>query len=98
MARPIIHSSLSQGFHTITASAIDSGQQSNSTSIELFVNKANQPPVAVSDHFKTTEDTPFNINVIANDTDLDNDPLTITTIDQSPNKGQVIINDNNTIT
>ena len=73
----IVASSLSQGTHSITASAIDSGQLSNSSTIEIIVNDFNEPPIAVGDHFKTNEDTPLNMNVIANDTDPENDALTI---------------------
>ena len=96
----IIASSLSQGVHTITASAIDSAQLSNSSSIDISVNVAgNQPPVAVGDQFKTNEDTPLNMNVIANDTDPDNDQLPVTGLAQNPNNGQANINNiNNTIT
>ena len=92
----IVVSSLSQGVHTITASAIDSGQLSNSSSIEISVNVAgNQPPVAIGDHFKTNEDNHINMNVIANDTDPENDLLTVTGLGQNPNNGQANINNNN---
>ena len=93
----IVTSSLSIGTHSITASAIDSGQLSNSSTIEIIVNDFNEPPVAIADHFVTNEDTPFNMNVIANDTDPENDALTIAAIGPGPNYGQASINNNNTV-
>lgn len=38
----------------------------------------NCPPVAVNDTVTTTEDTPIAVSVLANDTDPDADPLTVT--------------------
>ena len=95
----IVAPSLSEGVHTITASAVDSGQLSNSSSIKIFVNKVNHPPVAAPDHFKTNEDTSVNMNVIANDSDADNDLISITGIKSNPANGKAIVNsNNNTIT
>ena len=91
----IVASSLSQGTHSITATAIDSGELSNSSRIEIIVHDFNEPPIAIADHFSTNEDTSLNMNVIANDTDPDNDALTITVINQNPNDGQATINNNN---
>ena len=70
-------SSLSQGIHTITASAIDSGQLSNSSSISDICkcSRSTNLLLQLGDHFKTNEDTPVNMNVIANDTDPNNDLL-----------------------
>ena len=45
----------------------------------------------------TEEDTPLNMNVIGNDTDPENDALTIAVINPGPNNGQASINNNNTI-
>ena len=56
---------------------------------------ANRPPVAVGDTATTNEDTAVNINVLANDGDPDNDPLTIT-ITSAPAKGTVAVNNNGT--
>ena len=41
----------------------------------------NDAPVAVADSATTSENTPVNINVLANDTDLDGDALSVTQID-----------------
>jgi gliding motility-associated-like protein len=44
---------------------------SNVASVEVTVTPVNDPPVAVNDNAATAEDTPVNVNVIANDTDVD---------------------------
>ena len=54
------------------------------------------PPVAVDDTAETDEDTPVTIDVLDNVTDGDGDPLTVT-VATSPN-GDVVINDDGTIT
>ncbi|AUB37794.1 Ca2+-binding protein, RTX toxin-related [Nostoc flagelliforme CCNUN1] len=43
----------------------------------------NQPPVAVADTATTNEDTAFNISVLANDSDPDSNPLTVTNVNGS---------------
>src|SRR5690349_7348302 len=40
----------------------------------------NHPPVAVDDHATTAEDTAVVVDVLANDSDPDGDPLTITNV------------------
>ncbi|MDZ8104998.1 MAG: Ig-like domain-containing protein [Nostoc sp. DedQUE12a] len=44
----------------------------------------NQPPVAVADTVTTNEDTSVNISVLANDTDPDSSPLTVTNVNGVP--------------
>ncbi len=51
------------------------------------------PPVAVDDSATTNEDTPVTINVLANDTDVDGDALTVSSVTQGTN-GAVTIADN----
>ncbi|MCC5602389.1 beta strand repeat-containing protein [Nostoc favosum] len=43
----------------------------------------NQPPVAVADTATTNEDTALNISVLANDSDPDSNPLTVTNVNGS---------------
>src|SRR5882672_8691187 len=45
----------------------------------VTVTPLNDPPVAVNDTATTPEDTSVSIPVLANDSDVDGDPLTITT-------------------
>jgi hypothetical protein len=51
-------------------------------------------PDAIDDSAETDEDTPFTIDVLANDTDADADALTITAILDAPDNGTVAIVDN----
>ena len=57
----------------------------------------NNPPVAVADTATTAAGTAVNIAVLANDSDPDNDPLTVTAVSNLVN-GTATINANNTIT
>ena len=59
---------------------------------------ANQAPTAVNDpNGSTDEDNPVTIAVLANDSDPDLDPLTVTGVNTSGTQGQVSINPNGTV-
>ena len=62
----------------ITVTATDSFNASVSDTYTLTVNAANSAPIAVADTATTNEDTFVVIDVLANDTDIDGDELTIT--------------------
>ncbi|MEQ6247885.1 cadherin-like domain-containing protein [Sulfitobacter sp. HNIBRBA3233] len=62
----------------------------------VTVNNVNDAPVAADDCVSTPEDTPVTIPVLANDTDADGDPLTVTSA-TSPD-GDVVINADGTLT
>lgn len=66
----------------------------NTDSISVVVNS---PPVAVDDVAATNEDTPVVIDVTANDSDPDGDPLTITD-PGNPANGVVVDNGNGAVT
>jgi hypothetical protein len=57
----------------------------------------NDPPNARDDSAETDEETPVVITVLANDTDPDNDPLTVTQVNNVQN-GSANINADNTVT
>jgi len=57
----------------------------------------NRPPVAAADSATTYLTAPVTINVLANDTDPDGNPLTVTSVTQ-PIKGSAVINGGQTIT
>jgi PKD repeat protein len=57
----------------------------------------NRAPVAVNDTATTKPANPVTINVLANDTDPDGDPLTVTAVTDPPN-GTATINADNTVT
>ncbi|MCS6805113.1 MAG: cadherin-like domain-containing protein [Acidobacteriota bacterium] len=56
---------------------ISDGQGGTDTAT-VTVNPVNDPPNAVNDGAITDENVPVTINVLANDTDPENDPLTVT--------------------
>ncbi len=73
---------------TITATA---GGVSVSAAVTVTVTEMNELPVAVDDNVETNEDTAVAINVLANDTDADNDPLSVVAIDGTTvTSGQVV--------
>jgi VCBS repeat-containing protein len=55
-------------------------QESNVATVTINVTPVNDPPVAVNDAYSTNEDTALTVNapgVLANDSDIDNDTLTV---------------------
>ena len=80
------------------------GIRSNVATVTVTVTAANDNPVANPDAATTEPATPVIINVLANDTDVDNVPpaapnagLTVTAV-TTPTNGTATINANNTIT
>jgi len=57
--------------------ANDGTINSNIATVTLTVNSVNDPPVAEPDFAMTTEDTSVIISVLDNDSDVDNDPLSV---------------------
>ncbi len=84
------------GSDTITYTISDGNGGTSTASVTVTVNPVNDLPVAVNDNATTNEDTPVTLNPLANDSDVDGDPLTITSA-TSPN-GTVTINTDGTIT
>src|SRR5882724_8272968 len=71
------------------------GGSANAT-LTITVTGTNDPPVPNPDEATTAEDTPVTIAVLGNDTDVDGDPLTVSSA--SALHGTVVINDNGTLT
>ena len=69
---------------------------SNVASRTITVNP-NSPPIAGNDSASTDKHTAIDINVLANDSDPDGDPLSVTAVDTSGTKGLVSINADGTI-
>ena len=66
------------------------GNLSNTATVSLSVTSVNDDPVAVDDPFGVEQDTSNNsLDVLANDTDLDGDNLTITALGPTDNGGTV---------
>ena len=84
------------GTDTITYTISDGNGGFSTAVVIVTVNAVNDPPVAANDVARTNEDTPVKVAVLANDTDPDGDPLTVTSA-SAPN-GTVVINPDGTIT
>ncbi len=84
------------GTDTITYTISDGNGGTATATVTVTVGAVNDPPVAVDDATVTDEETPVTIPVLANDGDVDGDPLTVTTA-SAPN-GTIVINPDGTIT
>ena len=79
------------GTETFTYRARDAGAESNQATVTITV-VGNAPPVANDDIATTPEDTPVDVDVVANDTDADGDTLALTAVTQPiPANGTVTI-------
>ncbi|HDM8192512.1 TPA: tandem-95 repeat protein, partial [Vibrio harveyi] len=72
---------------------ISDGQLSDDATVAVTVNPVNDAPVAVNDTVSTDEDTAVTIDVLANDSDPENDQLTITNASVPAEQGTVTIVD-----
>lgn len=70
---------------------ITDGIGSSSATVSITINQVNDPPVAVDDSAVTDEDVSVLIDVLENDSDVDNDQLTISAITQPANGTTVIL-------
>ena len=86
---------------------VSDGNLTDTGTVSITVTPVNDAPVATDDTATTDEDTPITIDVLDNDTDVDNDDLTITqvagqdiAIDETVEvtNGQVTLNANGTLT
>ena len=77
-------------FYTIT-----DGEYTSSSTVLLNISAVNDAPEAINDTAATDEDTSVTIDVLANDTDLDGDALTVSSA--SATNGTVTINADNTV-
>ncbi len=75
------------------------GEISNTALVVITVNDINDPPVAVNDNANTEEDTPIEIDVLLNDTDIDGTLVPSSVIIFSnPGNGTVLVNPSGTLT
>ncbi|MFT5663928.1 MAG: hypothetical protein ACI9JR_001319 [Gammaproteobacteria bacterium] len=71
---------------------VSDGTSSASITVSVNVSAKNDPPVAVDDNDSTPEDTPFTtINVLTNDTDVDEDTRSVLAADVSSENGGVVV-------
>ena len=86
------------GPDSFTYSISDGRGGTASATVSITVSPAgNSPPVAVNNSATTAFNTPVTVNVLANDSDPDSDPLTVTGA-TAPAHGAAVVNANNTIT
>jgi VCBS repeat-containing protein len=86
------------GPDSFTFKATDArGADSNTATVSITVTPVNDPPVALDDSATTTEGTPVTVDVLANDSDPDGDPLTVTNVTDSSH-GSAVINPDQTVT
>jgi hypothetical protein len=84
------------GTETFTYTADDGNGGAAVGTVTVTVNPVNDFPVAVDDAYTIDEDTPGSVfTVLDNDTDVDNDPLTITALGPTDQGGVANINATN---
>jgi VCBS repeat-containing protein len=83
------------GQDTITYSLSDGNGGTDSSTVSITV-YANDAPIAMDDSAETDDRTQIDINVLANDSDADNNSLTV--VSATVDEGSVTINGNNTLT
>jgi VCBS repeat-containing protein len=85
------------GSDTFSYTVSDGNGGQDTARVTIKGNPVQNPPVAVDDYAKTEENTSVTISVLDNDTDPDNDDLTVTDVTNGQ-YGTVVINNDNTIT
>ncbi|WP_153559190.1 tandem-95 repeat protein, partial [Roseimaritima sediminicola] len=85
------------GADTFTYQIADDAGATDTATVTITVTAVNDAPVAVNDAATTDEDTAVTIDVLSNDSDVDEDALGVT-IETAPANGSVVINNDRTIT
>ncbi|WP_422049928.1 beta strand repeat-containing protein [Shimia sp.] len=85
------------GADSFSYTIADGNGGSDTATVSITVTPVNDAPVAVNDAVTTNEDTAVTINLISNDTDAENDTLTVTAVGAASN-GTVVNNGNGTVT
>ena len=70
------------GGDSFTYDICDLGGLCDTATVTIIINPVNDAPVALDDSAETVEDTPVTIDVLANDTDVDGDGLTVDSVAQ----------------
>ena len=81
------------GTDSFTYTISDGNGGSDTATVTINVSCVNDGPTANDDQGSTPEDTPVTVDVLANDTDPENDPLTVIGVTQ-PSHGSVTNNGN----
>ncbi|MEP5729658.1 MAG: tandem-95 repeat protein [Sulfitobacter sp.] len=83
---------------TISYTVSDPDGNTDDGTASVTVNPINDAPDAVDDIDVTPEDTSITVNLLANDTDVDGDTLTVTAVSVDPEQGTVVDNGDGTAT
>ncbi|MEP0991294.1 MAG: cadherin-like domain-containing protein [Tateyamaria sp.] len=86
------------GEATISYEISDSNGGTDTAIHTIDVGAVNDGPDAVNDSDVTDEDTPITVDLLANDTDLDGDTLTVTGATVPENQGTLVDNGDGTVT
>ncbi|MES1242957.1 MAG: Ig-like domain-containing protein [Acidobacteriota bacterium] len=73
------------GTDSFTYTVSDGNGGTDTANVAVTVGAANDAPVANGDSASTSEDTAVTVNVLANDTDLDGDTLSVASVTQGAN-------------
>ncbi|MEG7360272.1 retention module-containing protein [Pseudomonas citronellolis] len=84
------------GTGSFTYTVSDGHGGTSTASVTVGINAVNDAPVAKPDNASTQEDKPVTLNVLANDSDIDGDSLSVTSA--SASNGSVTINTDGTLT
>jgi VCBS repeat-containing protein len=88
------------GTDSFTYTANDGALDSNVATVTITVNPiaVNNPPVANGDTASTLEDTALTVDVLANDSDADDDALTVSTVSQGAYAYGAVTNNGSDVT
>ncbi len=84
------------GSDTLNFIASDEGAETDSDTASFTVLPVNDPPTAVDDSMTVDEDSSGSMNVLLNDSDIENDTLTVTDVTQGSH-GTVTLVDDSTV-
>jgi len=87
----------SNGADSFTFKANDGKADSNVATVTITVTAVNDLPVAIADSAITSQNVPVTVSVLANDSDVDGDTLTVAEV-AHPTNGEADINPDNTVT
>jgi hypothetical protein len=85
------------GPDSFTYTVADPSGATSTATVQVTVTPSNDAPIAASDSATTAEDAPVAVAVLANDSDLDGDNLTVVEL-SDPDHGNVLLNADGTVT
>jgi len=85
------------GQDNFTYTAEDSGGLTVTANVTISIANVNDPPVAQNDVVTTNENVPLGVRVLANDSDIENDPLTVVSA-ATPLHGSTVVASDGIIT